>query len=328
MKIQSNTNYEQLLITSLADMKDADPLYRPTNFWNFGVRAILRDFFGHGLENFKSWPSRVFFVPHYGYGFTTKSIEETKKFLEGNFAAVNTNPLSDLLTGRAEAIRDWDVARSTWNQERWPVDFNFGESAVGKPNPYIRLLGKGRPGISKAFMNYLLLFSLLSRHVDNPPESFVEIGGGYGAAADVMFGINPQSRYINYDIPPLSIVSQYYMDKAHPRSDYRIRQSWELPKHDSTEDVFINSFSMQEMEPNVVSNYIRIIAKTGPRFVVSLNSFAGKNVAKSDTELGVRKQVTSDFIEKQFTSHGYQTLGRYREPFQRSAAVALIMKKK
>ena len=71
--------------------------------------------------------------------------------------------------------------------------------------------------------------------------------------------------------------------------------TWEIGKISGPFDVFFNSYSFQEMEPNVVKNYIQEISRIGVKFVVPLNSVNGKPKSdnESDSSVGVIEQVTS-----------------------------------
>lgn len=320
--------YERLLEAALANLETAPELYCPTNFWDHGVRDIIRDFKGIGLKKFKSWPSaRYFFAPSYGMGHSNASIAVVTDLIKTRYPSIQTNRLSGMLTGGYDAMQDWEMTQIIWDEDNWPTGHDFGESTVGSPSPFHRPGGRFAPGVTKAFMNYKRLFALLSRHMPKVPETVLELGGGYGVAADVVFGLNPNAQYVDYDLPPLSIIAQYYLDKVHGGKNYHIGQSWELPAHQGPVDLFLNSFSLQEMEPHVVENYVNDVANIGADYIMSLNSTKGKPIAKTSDDIGVFEQVRSDTIEGHFKARGYETLARYGKPYQRTAATALIMKK-
>ncbi len=325
---EQQEEYEKMLDEALESLKDVSDLYCPTNFWDHGVRDIVKDFREVGLERFKRWPSGSwFFVPKYVNAYTDQSMAAVAEAVKGRNLVATETQLRRILDGTQEALNDWDKASLIWNKKNWPTKHDFGESPVGDPDSFQYPLGENKPGVTKAFMNYKILFALLSRHMKKVPKSVLELGGGYGVAADVLFGVNPRAVYYDYDLPPLSIVARYYLDQAHADKSYRVGQSWELPKHRDPVDVFINSFSLQEMEPHVVENYVNDVANIGAEYIVSLNSTKGKVVATSKDEVGVFEQVTSAMIEACFVKRGYTKLARYRHPYQRSSATALIMKK-
>ena len=51
------TTWEAVHKRSLDEIDGADPLYRPTNFWQPGLRQLLTELEQLGLERFKSWPA-------------------------------------------------------------------------------------------------------------------------------------------------------------------------------------------------------------------------------------------------------------------------------
>ena len=52
--------------------------------------------------------------------------------------------------------------------------------------------------------------------------------------------------------------------------------SWRIDDVDGPFDLFVNCFSFQEMEPDVVVNYVAKVAEKDVEWVVSLNSRKGK----------------------------------------------------
>jgi hypothetical protein len=89
-------------------------------------------------------------------------------------------------------------------------------------------------------------------------------------------------------------------------------------------DVFVNSFSFQEMEPDVVKNYLALVAKLDVKYIVSLNSFAGKPSA-ADHKIGVLDAVTSPRIIEWASELGYSLAGRYRSPLVKSAGEIVVL---
>jgi putative sugar O-methyltransferase len=322
----------------LEDVRECDPRYRPTNFWTPGLREILADLETRGLETFKSWPTAGFwFYPSYGRPLAPGTVDKTFKH------AAKANPALEKLTwlrslnGVHEATRDFDAARLTWDQDRWPVDLaGLGESAVGRPPRHYALTDTDvRWG--KPYLNYLLCLAALSRHVDAPPRHFLEIGGGFGVLGEILLQRDERARYVNVDIPPLLTVASYYLtslfgDRVRTPQDQDATGSacvptWRLPEVRGPFDVFVNSFSFQEMEPHVVDHYTGMVADLGVPYVVSLNSRAGKRLATAGTEGGVLDPVTSDRIVEMFGSRGYRVCGRYGDPLIHSAGELVVLKR-
>ena len=115
------------------------------------------------------------------------------------------------------------------------------------------------------------------------------------------------------DLPPLTTVASFYLrtlfgDRV-TISDGTIAEvgpielpgsaclpNWRIGDVAGPFDVFVNSYSFQEMEPDVVEEYVRQVAAKGVTYVVSLNSILGKRRATRGRVGGVIDPVTSDRI--------------------------------
>jgi len=329
----------------LEDVRECDPIYRPTNFWTPGLRDILADLDGRGLESFKAWPTAGYwFYPSYNKPLPPRTFDRMLRHAVRANPAITRLSLQRALNGWHEAKRDLDAARLTWDQDRWPFDMdNFGESEVGRPVRHYALTDS-RPRWGKPYLNYLLCLAALSRHVDGqPPRRFLEIGGGFGVLGEIVLQRDEQARYLNLDIPPLLTVASYYLTTLfgervaapdalaasgplEPTTSACV-PNWRLPDVRGPFDVFVNSFSFQEMEPHVVEHYVGAVADLGVTYVVSLNSRHGKRRATAGQEGGVLEQVTSDLIVEMFAERGYTVCGRYGEPLIYSAGELVVLRR-
>lgn len=322
----------------LEGVRDCDPIYRPTNFWTPGLRDILADLDTLGLAEFKRWPTAGYwFYPSYRRALAPGTVDKTFK------QAAKANPGLDKLSwlralnGFHEALRDFDAARLAWDQSKWPFDLTgFGESDVGKPVRHYALTEVDTVRWGKPYLNYLLCLAALSRHVDAPPRHFLEIGGGFGVLGEIVLQRDEDARYVDLDIPPLLTVASYYLrtlfgDRVslpdEPGAASACLPNWRLPEVRGPFDVFVNSFSFQEMEPHVVDHYIGMVADLGVTYVVSLNSRAGKRRAVEGEEGGVLEPVTSDLVVERFGARGYTVCGRYGEPLIRSAGELVVLRR-
>jgi putative sugar O-methyltransferase len=177
---------------------------------------------------------------------------------------------------------------------------------------------------SHSMLNYLRALNLLKRAAPGVrPQSCLEIGGGYGTLGEILLKAEPNAVYVNVDIPPVAAVSTWYLaevfgrDKvlAYPDSrtmdeidlealkgKYRavVLCPWQLPKLKGRFDLFANFMSFQEMEPDVVANYISHVQPLTSGHALIRNSAVGKKVAKKAGEIGVIEQVVTDFIAARF----------------------------
>jgi putative sugar O-methyltransferase len=331
----------------IAELETCDPIYRPTNFWGPGVRQLSADLAAKGLDSFKSWPgASTWFYPVYGNGFSNATIAQTFDFAKSVNPRLREGWLAGALNGSWEARRDFDAARLTWDQSRWPFDLTgHGESKVGRPPQRFRLTGSDAVGWGKPYLNYLLCLAALSRHVDVPPRGFVEIGGGFGVLGEILLQRDPSARYVNLDIPPLLTVAAYYLttvlggrrvttpDQAPAVGPITVGgaaclPNWRLTDVSGPFDVFVNTYSFQEMEPPVVDHYAEAIADKQVTYVLSLNSILGKPKAAAGKDGGVLDPVTSTTIIKLFEQRGYSLLATYRDPLIVSAGEIAIMQRR
>lgn len=348
------TDWVALNSRLLAGIDACDPLYRPTNFWQPGLRAILADLESPGLTSFKSWPSAGFwFYPVYGVGLAKPAVKRLHAQLRLAHPGLKMRGWQRALNGFHEARRDFDAARLGWDQQRWPFDLErHGEDSTGGPPARYQLTDADDVRWGRPYLNYLLCLAALSRHVDAPPRSFLEIGGGFGVLGEIVMQRDHEARYVDLDIPPLLTVATYYLstlfgsarvltpDEIPADGPVTVPRSGCVPNWRTVDvtgpfDVFVNSYSFQEMEPDVVANYIAAISEIGVTYVVSLNSRHGKPrheaAATPDgsgaSTPGVLDPVTSTRIVAMFEQHGYELLGRYGAPLIYSAGELTVLRR-
>jgi putative sugar O-methyltransferase len=341
----SVTDWKVLTDRTLEELKSCDALFRPTSFWGPGLTELLDEMDRRGLENFKSWPAAaLWFYPRYGTGFTNASIDATLERASQVLPSADRTWVRSALNASHEARRDFDVARIAWDQTRWPVDLDgHGESLSGRPFQYYRFTGADH-GWTRPYLNYALCMAALSRHVDAPPQRFLEIGGGHGALGEFLMQRDTEAVYVNLDIPPLMTVASWYltelfgdrvtiydeMPDAGPVSvpGSAVLPSYRLPDLVGDYDVFVNSFSFQEMEPDVVESYVDLVVARGVRYVVSLNSRLGKPKLADGHEVGVVDPVTSARVITMFEQRGFQLEATYDGPLVNSAGQLAVLKRR
>jgi putative sugar O-methyltransferase len=338
------TDWQALTERTLAELKICDERFRPTSFWGPGLTQLLNDLNQQGLSSFKSWASSGYwFYPRYGVGFTNATIDATLQRVAEVRPNANQNWVRAALNATHEARRDFDVARVAWDQERWPTDLDgFGESMTGKPIQYYRFTG-GPHGWTRPYLNYTLCLAALSRHVETPPKRFLEIGGGYGVLGEFLLQRDRDAIYVDLDIPPLMTVASWYLtelfgnrvsiyDSVSENGSIDVTTSMALPNYRLPDlagnfDVFVNSFSFQEMEPDVVRSYVDLVVARGIRHAVSLNSRLGKPKVSDGNAIGVIDPVTSSSIVRMFEERGFRLVGSYDGPLINSAAQLVVLER-
>ena len=309
----------QNLELMLADMWQAPPEFQPTNFWQRGLQPIVDDIGLHGFATFRAHRSaQGFYVPTYArreYGRHRDRIERGLSVLPARRA----DSVRWRLDGRLLAWSDVRLVAATDIDGGIDVA-NVSESAVGGGEIHTV---HGRR-VTRSLNNYSRALTLLKRSVDTSDlVSCLEIGGGYGTLGEILLTARPDDGFfVNVDIPPVAAVSTYYLSEIFGRdavlgySESREMETidldslreryraivlcpWQLPKVSGTVDLFANFMSFQEMEPDVVERYCRLVSPLTQRWVLMRNSARGKQQVPKG-QLGVLEPVTPDFAIAQF----------------------------
>jgi hypothetical protein len=271
----------------LADMEQADSLYKPTRFWRDAIDAVRSDIELFGIENFYAHPSAA---THYAPEHPHPSLEEQFRTFQEHDSDSHPN-----LSG-------------------------YSQSLFGRPhNPYV-VDGRHYSGTS---LNYLRGLAFLKKHLPTEGiETVIEIGGGFGALGEILLqgGVK---RYINIDIPPLAAVSTAYLASQFETLDYSQTREmetipldgdwramvlcpWQLPRVTGQADLGVNYISFQEMEPHVVENYAAHLARLCPGPLLLRNSAQGKsNVDRVST----REDYLRIFAPRQLIASDVETFG-------------------
>ena len=348
----------EILEAMLTDMETAGELYKPTHFWKTGLPSIIADFNRNGLDSFRSHTSAArFYVPLYApvwYWKYRRPLRLAGAVLDKiKRRRIYGTRLMNLLSGRDQAEIDYRLFLAS-DSKTPPQLVNLSESEIGRPREQFFFEGKR---YSRSFLNYLRGINFLKKCVTTERlKTILEIGGGYGSLGEILLKSDPEAFYVNVDIPPLAVVSTYYLtellgreqvlsydcarnmdsiDVAEMKKKYRcaILCPWQLEKLRGEFDLFANFMSFQEMEPGVVLNYARIVQKLTREFVLLRSSVRGKRGAASG-KTGVLEPLTTDeiigmfnefsLVERDSQAFGFVSPRRHRRraPF-RSEVICL-----
>ena len=124
-------------------------------------------------------------------------------------------------------------------------------------------------------------------------------------------------KYINLDLPPMFLISEEYVANCFSRQKYKFYKNahknqeqlaiedlpnftflpnWKIENLCGKIDLFVNFISFQEMEPLIVKNYVKHIAKLSPSYVLLRNLKEGKQKSKGGS-LGVKNPIYSEDIK-------------------------------
>lgn len=293
----------------LAEMERAPELYRPTNFWQTGLRGIVEDLRSRGVEDFRSHPSaRTMYVPTYTGNSRLLDVAG------GALRRLGQPGLGARVLNHQQASFDHAVATGLDPEDGLTLR-GASESTVGRPVEQFTFDGLR---YSRSFLNYLRGLVFFKRVVpDAKVRTVLEIGGGYGTLGEILLQGNDDITYVDVDIPPVAFVAGWYLQQVMGRSRVAawdetrnwtsidlaasersaVLCPWQLPDVTGQVDLFVNFISFQEMEREVVENYYRHIDRLGARWVLLRNSVAGKPVG-GPGQLAVREAVKrGDYLD-------------------------------
>jgi putative sugar O-methyltransferase len=337
MKVLQATATEQVIQLArlmLDDQKNAPPVYQPTKFWIPAAQKIMQDLETHGMENFKSMPSAgIYFVGAYRHASISEKIEDAVARLKELDIKIIDSTLINFLNGSSDFLSDYRVASACSFIEKPLVHVDqISESEYGNPPERHYLNGNLYTHTNLKYEMGLLALSNVCQNKNadlSAVRTFLEIGGGYGSLGEILLNADPQFRYFNVDIPPLAAISTGYLqeifgkdavltyeqsrkmgeiDLNKIKKKYRaaVFCPWQLPSITGKIDVFVNFISFQEMEPNVVENYLKSIVERKPDYILLRNSRDGKKATTA--------RVTNDFAVQELEKHNYHV--QYRDALQ------------
>ena len=319
-----------------------DELYRPSSFWTQATLDIHAQVVEHGPDVFRSIPALLeFFVPRYGYadnGLDAESGQKMRNCVPAN-SKMRTS-VDRFLDGDEWALSDFRVFSAADTPEKRPHLHQFSECKTGCPVEQFEFDGRR---FSRSSLNYLLGLCLLKRHLgDDQIATVVEVGGGFGSLGEILLsGNDPAMRYIGFDIPPNSAITQYYLSclegldrvagfepdavaDAPIRVDQLPRASafcnWQIEQLTGEVDLFVNFISFQEMEPAIVANYLGHVDRLKTQWVLLRNMREGKQL-KTATSPGVTNPIFSEnylamlpsyeLVDRNVIPFGYNTVDGY-----------------
>ena len=324
----------------IKDMKEQQSFYRPTPFWEKASKLLVKEFKEKGFEFFRAGGATCdFFVPTYGAPGNALSEEfitivedqVISSFGEGSKAHMT---LIRELKGEAWAHADYRTVIAGDVLDVLPNLSSVSESKVGDPKEHFNFEGRF---FSRSFLNYLQGLVFLKKNVDTSSiNRVIEIGGGFGTLGEILHQAGTYS-YVDVDIPPTSAVAGFYLSsigtnlvmpysqtrdldriECPPAGHSMILCPWQLPLLQGSFDLAVNFISFQEMEPEVVQNYLNEIDRIETTYVLLRNLREGKRTIAQGAEYGVKSPTLGndydrflcnyDLIATNVTPYGYITV--------------------
>ncbi|WP_417682581.1 putative sugar O-methyltransferase [Roseibium sp.] len=301
------------------------PLYAPTPFWAEGTRRLAEDIDANGIENFRNKGAPLsFFVPTYGYPGNSLNDKQIAALRAAAHPATAKQLaiVDNWLTGHDQARADYRVFAAAAPQCA-PHLMEFSESAAGNPREHFSFNGRQ---YSRSALNYLIALTFLAQFADlERCHTFLEIGGGFGTLGEILTKTREPGtyRFIDVDIPPTCEFADYYLGEAcratermtsteasgtdhHPIGNLpplTVLPNWQIEALSGQIDVFVNFFSFQEMEPEVVANYLGHVDRLEPKWILLRNMREGKQQRTDDNPVGVATPIRGAFYAEQLPNY-------------------------
>jgi putative sugar O-methyltransferase len=288
----------QLLQKMISDMEKSNELYRPTNYWSHYQKIFLPELQKKGLKNFRR--RRLSILSSFGatdlliYG-TVKY--EGKYHIRGVHRAVRVlwNILEKLgirliVDTPPEEITKYffEYVKRKFNNNSIDI-FRCPTTEYGNPEDLLSINGTKW---SLAHLQYCSMFIDALNYITFKPNMlFCELGSGLGRNIEVLAKLYEKATFLIFDIPPqLYVANQYLLsvfgkrvisysdairispfkgeDLKSTQGKIVILPTWFMTNWANVKiNIFWNSASFQEMEPNVVQNYLEIVKKMHPDFI-------------------------------------------------------------
>jgi putative sugar O-methyltransferase len=325
-------NDPTLLDLMLSDMAAADFLYRPTNFWSIRQTPLVDELRTAGLAGFRRRKNS--FLTSFGatdiknpaYRLDLKSVRGVN-----NRILRRVPGWTRLIDRLSRTLDSAIVPRGGFNPENLhrlaytyceacartcPNAKNlaeFSESLVGDPEEFY-VSREGNVYTIRGLNYYLRYLHCCRVFSFGDVSTIAELGSGAGRQAELLLKLHNNLTILLFDIAPQIYVAERYLATAFPGrvisyaetrtmtelggfqpGHIYIFGSWQFPLLERCKfDVFWNAASMQEMEPDVVENYLGIVNRAGPRYVFIEAVMHGHHLARRAGEPGVLRKTTRE----------------------------------
>lgn len=323
----------QLLELMLEDAKSASDLYKPTNYWLNYEKIFLLELRSLGLKNFRRRKNSVLS----SFGATdllpiSKSLHPLPRLKPASsinkiiYLLFKIKKIEKLLKYISRVISDvdyQDVRYLCYEFVKYYGEKNGAKSikeletsTIGNPEDIFIIDGNI---YTISLLYYYIQYAYCSQFIDfNSIDTIMEIGSGSGKQIEVIKKLYPDICFYVFEIPPQLYVCEQYLSAIFPDSvvSYtETRTMKKIPKNNKGKiyifgnfklpeiininyDLFWNSASFQEMEPDVVLNYLKYVNKQTKKYVFLHELMEGKECASKKGKPGVLKQTTIAHYEK------------------------------
>jgi putative sugar O-methyltransferase len=326
-----NKNQSKILNRYESAKEEIPNLYKPGIFWEDASKKILNEIEKHGIENFRRLKTSLnFFVPTYGLpgnSFNNKVKKKLTQILKTEGTKKQQLYIKKWLNGALHAESDFRVFIASFKDDNHFKLKEFSESSYGNP---IEQFSFNDKKYSRSSLNYLLGLCFLDKFLskEDKIDTIMEIGGGFGTLGEIL-SFSKNKKYINLDINPISWIAWKYLKNIYKDKIFKnlnikktkianlpacsVLNSWNIENLEGKIDLFVNFISFQEMEPNIVENYLNHIVGFKPKWILLRNIKEGKQRKTNKNKVGVKNPIKSnhyiDILKNNYSLHGRNILG-------------------
>lgn len=272
----------ELLSLMINDLETQKGIYRAGPYWQGYCVRIVEAINKYGIKNFRSnhsiskgYADSVALDPSTQLGGGSWKSKLLAKVI--NIPIIKEKIFSPYLKYINFHYNKMKEYRSYYYKKKfgkWLLQYNLPDTLAGGCQEWVDIAGKK---IAVNYITHLARIHNFSKHIDfNKLETVFEIGGGYGANIHLLLHLYPNIRKVLYlDIPPVLYIATQYLKQFYNVKDYTVTRDaveisfeenkkieiiaicpWQIEKVNVKCDLFWNSVSFQEMEVDIIENYI------------------------------------------------------------------------
>ncbi|MBF0382108.1 MAG: putative sugar O-methyltransferase [Magnetococcales bacterium] len=321
-------NDKALLNAMMQDLKKSESWYQPTNYWKVYQDRLMPVINENGISQFRGSESKIF----NSFGVTQPPHTLVGEFLEVH--DIKGSIIGHLVLSFLRKIRLYKIVISQ-HRKTYAAFLNacfhiaagetskqelltISDSGLAEPRDLFQPLASHKNRYTLAFLRYYLQYRWVKKRIDfSGVKTICELGTGYGGQIEVIRKLHPNIKFLVCDIPPQLYIAEQYLKSVFPgdvtgymetsamdkinlmnTKSITIIGTWQLTKVESPIDLFISSTTFQEMEPDIVDNYFKIIKSFTKQHIYLMQLVKGQKLASEIGKHGVLKPTTLEHYEK------------------------------
>ena len=301
---------DNLLDQMMSDLRQVPREYQPTQYWENNEAELVAYLKEYGLKDFRRQHSTGARNILLSFGatdllrdeWTAPELERTR--IVSNRIIRRTRQLSAASRHVGRFQRNMYLRRMSERYRSYgSVCLAFAEQkgaewgAKSVKDLHLSMIGNPEDRFdvddrawSYTMLNFYMRYAWVSRFVDfDSIGSIAELGSGSGKQAEVLAKLHPNLTLFLYDIPPQLYVAHQYLKAVFPdrlvqygddlnveSGSINLLPSWLFPDIKAIRpSLFWNAASFQEMEPDVVRNYLRTVDEAAPDHIYLMERMEG-----------------------------------------------------